>query len=462
MSFGLRLVSVRWSVLGLIGALTFGCSAPNESDNTVGGTGGSPLGNGGTTSMPSNGGSNDGTRGGSLSAGGASAGRASGGTANGGATSSGGASGSFDQGGVGAISARAACAAPTAYRNLFVEVLGKSQTDVDTKLTGVVQQLFHGTGSTQPIYYEMGSDQAYIQDIANNDVRSEGQSYGMYIAVAMNMQAEFDKLWKYAATRMRQQTGLFAWQMNTDGTVKSQYAAPDGDEYFAMALLLASKRWGNTTGVDYAGEAKKVLSAIATQGDFNQSPAVVTFGPGNNFSDASYVLPLFYSEWACFDSANAALWKSATTYARTFFQKATDANTGLAPEHSGFDGSPQGDFGPDAWRVPMNIMMDFALNRADPWQSVYATRMALFWKNEGLNNYGSGYTLSGQKTSTGHGAALVGSNAMLAFALAPDDAKPFLQAAWSQAIPTGQYRYYDGCVYMLSMLYLSGKFSLFY
>jgi hypothetical protein len=37
-----------------------------------------------------------------------------------------------------------------------------------------------------------------------------------------------------------------------------------------------------------------------------------------------------------------------------------------------------------------------------------------------------------------------------------------VQAAWNAPIPTGTYRYYDGCPYQLSTLHLSGKFSLFY
>jgi oligosaccharide reducing-end xylanase len=197
-------------------------------------------------------------------------------------------------------------------------------------------------------------------------------------------------------------------------------------------------------------------------GEWNRSYNLITFGPSQNFTDASYVLPLFYSEWACFDTTNASTWKSGVTAARSFFAKATDATTGLAPDQSNFDASPKGDFGSDAWRVPMNIMMDFNLNNADPWQQTYAVRHAAFWVKEGLGNYGNKYTLSGTKTSTGHGAGQVGANAMLAFALPAADGKAFVQAAWDVAIPTGQYRYYDGCLYMLSLLHLSGKFNLFY
>ncbi|HWP07589.1 MAG TPA: hypothetical protein VNN72_17685, partial [Polyangiaceae bacterium] len=112
--------------------------------------------------------------------------------------------------------------------------------------------------------------------------------------------------------------------------------------------------------------------------------------------------------------------------------------------------------------VPMNIMMDYHLNNADPWQETYAARMAAFWVKEGLPGYGNKYTLSGSKLADGHGQGQTAVNAMLAFALPAADAKPFLQAAWDAPTPTGMYRYYDGCLYMLSMLHMTGKFDLLY
>jgi oligosaccharide reducing-end xylanase len=367
--------------------------------------------------------------------------------------------------GTGPIPTRAACTAPAYYRNLFVEMLGKAPADVTTKMTTIVNQLFHGTASNQPIYFELGTDQAYIEDIADNDVRSEGQSYGMFIAVEMGMKTEFDKLWTYAQTCMQQPNGTFAWDMNVAScTPKSTGQAPDGDEYFAEALMLASKRWGDATGTDYGTEARKVMKAIATAGDFKTNPAIVTFGALSNFSDPSYVLPLFYSEWACFDTANATLWNNAATYARTFFQKVVNTTTGLAPYQANFDGTAYANgntFQSDAWRVPMNIMADYDLNNIDPWQVNYAMTGATFWTGQGLNSYGDKYTLDGQKQENGHGAGLTGVNAMLSFALSATAATPFLQAAWNVPIPTGVYRYYDGCLYMLSMLYMTGTFNLY-
>ncbi|HMF41908.1 MAG TPA: glycosyl hydrolase family 8, partial [Polyangia bacterium] len=418
---------------------------------------GGAAGRGGTGGAGGSAGARGGAGGSAAGAGGAAGARGgAGGSGGAGTTGTAGTSGA----GGGPIPTRAACTAPAAYRDLFIEMLGKTQADVDTKINNIFTQLFHGN-SSQVIYYELGTDQAFIEDIANGDVRSEGVSYGMLITATLGMKTEFDKLWKFASTRMRQSNGLFAWQLDTSGGVISSGDAPDGDEYFAEALMLASRKWGDSGTFNYGSDARAAMGGLATAGAFNTNPAIVRFTPGSSFTDASYVLPLFYSEWACFDTAHASVWQGATTYARTFFQAATNASTGLAPDHSGFDGSAMGNFGSDAWRVPMNIMMDFNLNNADPWQGqTYAPRMAAFWKAQG--NYGNGYTLTGTATSTGHGAGLTGVNAMLAFALSPTDAKPFLQAAWDVIVPTGTYRYYDGSLYLLSMLHMSGKFQLGY
>jgi len=377
--------------------------------------------------------------------------------------------GSAGTGGTGPMrpTTRAACTAPERYPNLFSEVLGVAPADVQAKMTSIVEQLFHGTEQDQAIYFELSSNpaQAFIQDINSNDIRSEGQSYGMFIAVQMNMPTEFDKLWAYAKACMQQPSGVFAWQMNVDScTPISTGQAPDGDEYFAEALRLASRRWGDDGAVNYGAEARKAMAAVAKQ-DFLSNPGIVKFSQNSNFSDPSYVLPLFYSEWACFDTANATLWQNATTYARTFFPKVINPQTGLAPYQANADGSaygPGNTFNADAWRVPMNIMSDYVFNGVGTWQAGYATTNAAFWVSQNLATYGGNYSLDGTPSGSYHGAGLTGVNAMLAFGLPAADATPFLQAAWDTAAPTGQYRYYDGTLFMLSMLYLTGTFSLFY
>ena len=112
------------------------------------------------------------------------------------------------------------------YRNLFVED-GHSQQAVNAKINTAFQQLFHGNPTNQAVYFEAGSNAngplAYITDIKHNDVRTEGMSYGMMIAVQMNRQAEFDALWNWSKTYLYHDSpthpsyGFFSWQAKTNG-----------------------------------------------------------------------------------------------------------------------------------------------------------------------------------------------------------------------------------------------------
>ncbi|HND47878.1 MAG TPA: glycosyl hydrolase family 8, partial [Anaerolineales bacterium] len=108
------------------------------------------------------------------------------------------------------------------YPNLFKDYLGKSDEEIQAKIDSAFHQLFYGDDATERVYYPVGSDMAYISDIANEDVRSEGMSYGMMIAVQLNKKEEFDRLWKWTKTYMYQKDGgykgYFAWHCKTDGT----------------------------------------------------------------------------------------------------------------------------------------------------------------------------------------------------------------------------------------------------
>src|ERR1022692_2743587 len=108
------------------------------------------------------------------------------------------------------------------YRNLFIEA-GISGKDVTQKLDAAFQQLFHGNPDTEAIYYESGRNAngklAYVTDVAHHDVRSEGMSYGMMIAVQMDKKEEFDAIWNWSKTYMYRDEpghparGYFSWSM---------------------------------------------------------------------------------------------------------------------------------------------------------------------------------------------------------------------------------------------------------
>jgi oligosaccharide reducing-end xylanase len=51
--------------------------------------------------------------------------------------------------------------------------------------------------------------------------------------------------------------------------------------------------------------------------------------------------------------------------------------------------------------------------------------------------------------------------AVAALAANPDKGKPFVQALWDSKIPSGKWRYYDGILYMLALLHVSGNFRVY-
>ena len=62
--------------------------------------------------------------------------------------------------------------------------------------------------------------------------------------------------------------GYFAWSVQPDGTKNSFGAAPDGEEFFAMALFFAAHRWGDGEGIfNYSREAKELLHTCIHKGE---------------------------------------------------------------------------------------------------------------------------------------------------------------------------------------------------
>ncbi|HTQ05263.1 MAG TPA: glycosyl hydrolase family 8 [Polyangiaceae bacterium] len=449
--------------LGASGGTTGGTTGGSVQSGGSGGSGGSLSGAGGNGASGGAGGSvtsggGGGMTGGLAGGGGTTSAGGSAGTtsATGGRSASGGTTARGGMGGMGMTAGSsgtannggappgADCTPPTTYPNLFVTLLGETQADSDAKVAAGWSQLFDPSGSNTVFYNGPGSDESYVEDIADNDVRTEGMSYGMMIAVQLDHQTEFDRLWTFVKNHMAQKNGAYAWHTSTSGSVLSSGGAPDGDEYFAAALVFAAKRWGATTGkYDYAAEAQPVLDYIRTQ-DFNKSSQIVAFIAGGNDTDGSYVLPAFYQTWACFDTANAAFWNGAVSAGRAFFQAAADSN-GVIPDHSSFTGQSQGSAGSDALRCVANIMMDHNFFDADPWQTTYATEYGGY-----IKNHSNGST------------AMLSCNGLLGFGLPSSTGTPFVQALWKAAIPTGTYRYYDGTLYLLGLLHVSGTFKLWY
>ena len=336
------------------------------------------------------------------------------------------------------------CTPPTSYANLFVTVSGHTQAESDTKVSTAWSTLFNPSGSGTIYYDGPGSDESYVKDIYNGDVRTEGMSYGMTIAVQLGHQTEFDRIWTWVRNHMAKGcsgdtcTGEIAWSCPTSGNCNNG-GAPDGEEYFATALIFAHTRWGDTGKIKYGTEAQWVLNLIRTK-YFHTSPNIVKFGSNSSVTDPSYVLPAFYQAWACFDTANAAFWNTAVTDGRAFFHNDVDGS-GVCPYQANFTGGQTAGANSDSVRCVMNIMMDYNFFKADSWQSqTYAPKFASHESNAGPP---SSFC-----------------DATLGFGLPASSGKAFVDKIWSANVPS--HDYWNGVLYMLSLLHVSGNFKLYY
>ena len=371
------------------------------------------------------------------------------------------------------------------YPNLFRDYLGKSDEEIQAKINAAWEQLFYGDDATERVYYPVGSDMAYISDIANNDVRSEGMSYGMMIAVQLNKKEEFDRLWKWAKTYMYQKDGgykgYFAWHCKTDGTQLAANPASDGEEWFIMALLFADGRWGSGEGTfgNYRAEAQSILDvalhADELAGDlstnlFDPTSKQVVFVPqlGRNsqFTDPSYHLPHYYQLWSLWADKDNEFWAEAAQVSRAYLKTTVHPQTGLAPNYSEFDGSPvddeyNGNFRYDAFRVGANVGVDYAWFAPDPWHVEQSNRLLSFFASQGMDDYKAEYFLTGEPAVGHRSSGLMATNAVAALAADREIGQPFVQALWDEPLPTGQYRYYDGLLMMLGLLQVSGNFRIY-
>ncbi len=375
------------------------------------------------------------------------------------------------------------------YPNGFKEI-GIAQKDVDAKIKAATDRFFAGSGSER-LYYEYGADMAYILDVGNKDIRSEGMSYGMMFAVQLDRKAEFDRLWKFAHEVMLNKSGpyegYFAWHVTTDGKVIHANPASDGEQYFAMSLFFASNRWGDGEGIlNYRAEANKILdhmlhhTELITLPEGSRATAMidpqanqVVFVPEGDealFTDPSYHVPHFYELFAQWADKDRDRWALVAAESRNLFKKACHPETGLAADYTRFDGTPVKDarwgnhyrFEYDAWRVAMNIALDSLWWGKDPWQrDQWAKTYLGFFRKQGFGVYKGLYDIDGTKANGYHSAGLIAMNAVASLIGDPQDRKDYLREFWSLPIPSGTWRYYDGCLYLFGLLQVSGNFRIY-
>ena len=371
------------------------------------------------------------------------------------------------------------------YRNVFKEC-GYGETEIQDRVEQTFATIFYGN-EEERFYHEVGEDMAYLEDTGNHDVRTEGMSYGMMVCVQLDKKKEFDRLWKWVRNFMYIPDGpccnYFAWSCKTDGTHNAEGPAPDGEEYFAMALLFASARWGDGEGIfAYGKEARAILRECVHKGETGH-PGEPMWEPANHlikfitnvdFSDPSYHLPHFYELFAeMADPCDREFWKQAAEASRKYLHQACHPETGLSAEYADYDGTPhtghQEIFGrhdwyySDAYRTIANIAMDHLWFDADPWQVEIADRLQRFYCEEQKGHWDGVFLIDGTVLAEKalHPVAIIAVNAQSSLAADGPYVIECVKKFWNTPLRRGERRYYDNFLYLFAMLALSGNYRIY-
>jgi len=389
------------------------------------------------------------------------------------------------------------------YRNVFKE-MGYSQKEITAKLNQIYYEVFEGPDK---VYFEVGDSLGYMSDVKNFDARTEGMSYGLMIAVQLDKKDVFDRLWRWSKKYMQYQDGpmkgYFAWSLSPDGTIRGAGPASDGELYFITALIFASNRWGNDTGINYLAEAQNILNnAFAKDGSegiwpfINTENHLICFTPdgrGPGYTDPSYHLPAFYEVWARWaNDGRADFYRECAKASREYLHKSINPETGLNPDTNNFDGSNfdyGGGFGGrfrmkpafrfDSWRVPMNIALDYSWACADKeWQTNYANTIQSFFYGKGIDSYVDQYSVDGTDVdfymgagmreyatrSPHHSVGLVSTLAAASLASDNEMRPEFVQRLWdseNKPYEDGYFdAYYDGILRLFAFMHLSGNYRV--
>jgi endo-1,4-beta-D-glucanase Y len=310
-----------------------------------------------------------------------------------------------------------------------------------------------------------------------NSSNSEGIAYGMEIAVYMDDQATFDKLWQYEQLHLGP-NGLMEWEIDPNGGTLSTGAASDGDEDMAFALVMADKKWGGKGSLPdtYLNYAKKQIDLI-WQHEVDHQLADVLM-PGDQFGggqviNISYFAPAYYRIFGQV-SGKTAEWNRAvdTSYdviEATLNQTNKNASNGLVPAWSTPAGAPMAPTGSshpthhqlDSCRTPFRLAQDYCWF-GEPRALAYLQKISAFYAGVGASEIVEGYNLDGTvfPGASLHLAAFVGGAGVGAMAT-PENAKlrddAYVALAGWQSLLGGSL-YYNESWSMLSLLMMTGKF----
>ena len=324
---------------------------------------------------------------------------------------------------------------------------------------------------------------------------SEGMGYGMLIVVLMaghdpQARATFDGL--LATVRARPAYSipesyggryLMDWRLTIDGSSTDAagggWNAFDGDLDIAMALLMADRQWGSSTGAwNYKQEAIHTIHAMKA---WNMHPNGTTKGLAT--SDVSRTSDYMISHFRAFGNATGDAWWSTTVVDRCLWlverMQTNFSSVGLMPDFlvqaDGSNPIPspggRGDFVmtemyyyANAQRNPWRWGTDYVTSGDARWKAVLDRMMNFFKSDTGGDpaRTATGYAMNGSIPSplfrpypnwTPKG--MIGPQ--LCGAMADASHQAYLNALWAYNANNFSHLYYDAELQLLPMIVASGN-----
>lgn len=332
------------------------------------------------------------------------------------------------------------------------------------------------------VYYSLEYKPA---DQPNAITVSEAHGYGMMILALMaghdpNARPLFDGMYRYFTNHQSGITPyLMAWQQVTGCVTPSggDDSATDGDLDIAYALLLADRQWGSGDGINYLGEARKVIAALM-KGSVNTNAWSLRLGDWTASTDdgtrPSDFMPDHFRAFQAFgtntnwsrvtDRCYAIIERLQTNYSKTtgllpdFVIKANAAAQPAGPNY--LESANDGHYSYNACRTPWRIGTDYLVS-GDPRPLAAMNRLNAWIRTKTANNPANikaGYNLTNGVALENY-SELAFTAPFLVGAMVNVSNQTWLNTLWTNvtSTPITSDAYYGNSIKMLCLLVGSGN-----
>ena len=384
---------------------------------------------------------------------------------------------------VGSRSDESSTEVPTNPGDVLGPRLGVPESESQAAIRSAFEQLFFGDYDTEAVYRVDGDDAAYIENVKMGDVRTDSIGYGMLVTVQLDEQEIFDKLWTWAKRHMLEteppREGILSWRCSTQGTECTGVGATDATTVIATALFMAEAAWGGEGTHDYAKDANQVVDAMVLTEERNNGiidvqnlfdvssalPRKTSSAGDDEYLKPDYLMPAFYEYWASWRSEDARFWLRAARSSRELLELAFLEDTGLIPAQITAEGSPAPiiDYYDELTaRTLLNRWLDFSwFDERAAISEANGLLLEFFLERSAESEYVSSYYLNGDVRGTKNTPAHLALVATAAATSENADHDVFLQALVDEPIPEGTDRYYQGMLYLVCWLAVSGHLQPF-